>query len=128
MTAVRGWWHMPCWNALSADQQTRLIEHGNLEFGYQPEGDGCQRGAEVAIETQWDAAPGPRFYCLPCAVAALTQRRQGLLVNAIVCDRCGVTVDLPVLDDAVDIEAAAGWEFNTRSDERWTCPTCSTMS
>jgi hypothetical protein len=62
----RGWWNMRCWNGLSADQQRRLIEVGNLPFGYEPGGT-CQRGAAIAIETQDDEAPGPRFYCGPCA-------------------------------------------------------------
>jgi hypothetical protein len=61
---------MACFNGLSPDQQTRLIEVGNLPIGYEPEGD-CPRGATVAIETQHDAAPGPRFYCTPCAIEYL---------------------------------------------------------
>jgi hypothetical protein len=67
---MRGWWNMACWNGLSHAQQRRLIEHGNLPIDYRPEGE-CQRGAEVCIETQDDAAPGPRFYCRPCAIAYL---------------------------------------------------------
>jgi hypothetical protein len=67
---MRGWWNMPCWNGLSEAQQTRLVEWGNLPFGYEPEGE-CPWGAEVAIETESDAAPGPRFYCLTCAIAHL---------------------------------------------------------
>lgn len=67
---MRGWYNLACWNGLSAAQQQRLIEHGNLPLGYRPEGD-CQHGAEVAIETAADAAPGPRFYCRPCAIADL---------------------------------------------------------
>lgn len=70
---ARGWFNMTCWNGLSAAQQTRLIEVGNLPLGYQPEGE-CPRGAEVAIETEDDAAPGPRFYCVPCAVDHLSAR------------------------------------------------------
>jgi len=62
------WWGMCCWHGLSLSQQHRLIEHGNLEFGYTPRGR-CKSGAEVAIETLADQSPGPRFYCLPCAVA-----------------------------------------------------------
>lgn len=67
---MRGWWNMPCWNGLSADQQARLIERGNLPFGYEPEGT-CQNPATVWIEQQSDGAPGPRFYCRPCAIVRL---------------------------------------------------------
>jgi len=70
---VRGYWDMHCWNGLSRAQQARLIEHGNLPWGFVPQGE-CQRPAECEITTQHDQAPGPRFYCLPCAllyVAAL---------------------------------------------------------
>jgi hypothetical protein len=61
---------MACWEALSADQQTRLIERGSLSLGYRPEGE-CPNPASVCIETEMDAAPGPRFYCLTCAVSYL---------------------------------------------------------
>ena len=63
---MRGFYNMACWNGLSADQQQRLIVHGNLEIGYQPAGD-CPNGAELCIEIESDVAPGPRFLCLPCA-------------------------------------------------------------
>lgn len=65
-----GWWGMACWNGLSDEQQRRLIEHGNLPINYRPQGQ-CPNGAEVAIETEDDTAPGPRFYCRACAVAHL---------------------------------------------------------
>jgi len=58
---------MHCWNGLSRAQQTELIEVGGLAIGFQPQGE-CQRPAECEITTQYDAAPGPRFYCLPCAL------------------------------------------------------------
>lgn len=67
---MRGWWNMPCWNGLSHDQQRRLIEVGNLPIGFEAEGE-CYRGADVCIEREGDEAPGPRFYCTPCAVAYL---------------------------------------------------------
>jgi hypothetical protein len=51
----------------------RLLEHGNLEWGYEPEGE-CLNGAEVEITTQWDVAPGPRFYCTTCAIDYLRFR------------------------------------------------------
>ena|SRR5215831_9089018 len=66
-----GWFNMACWNGLSEAQQTELIVNGILPWGYQPEGEGCPRGAEVGVETQDDKAPGPRFYCLTCAIAYL---------------------------------------------------------
>lgn len=62
---------MACWNALSTDQQDRLLEHGNLPWHYVPEGTECSSGASVAIEREGDMAPGPRFYCRPCAIRHL---------------------------------------------------------
>ena len=66
-----GWWNMICWNGLSADQQETLIVTGTLEIGYFPEGE-CVNPATVAIETEDDVAPGPRFYCKPCAIEYLS--------------------------------------------------------
>lgn len=60
-----GWFNMACWNGLSEAQQRELITVGVLPYGYEPAGE-CPWGAEVAIETQYDEAPGPRFYCLTC--------------------------------------------------------------
>jgi hypothetical protein len=57
---------MPCWNGLSVAQQRQLIERGNLPIGYVPEGI-CRNGADLCVETRWDSAPGPRFYCVECA-------------------------------------------------------------
>jgi len=68
---VRGWFDLPCWNGLSREQQRRLLEWGNLPFGYAEQGE-CARPAEVAIETPDDVAPGPRFYCRECAIEYLT--------------------------------------------------------
>lgn len=76
---TRGFWRMHCWNGLSAEQQQRLIEVGNLAFPWAPEGE-CKNPASVAIETEDDAAPGPRFYCDPCAADYLAARR---------CPACG---------------------------------------
>jgi hypothetical protein len=65
---------MACWNGLSEAQQVMLIEHGVLFAGHWvPEGGTCSNGAEVAIETQDDAAPGPRFYCRACAIKYLAE-------------------------------------------------------
>lgn len=61
---------LTCWNGLSAEQQERLLEIGNLPFGYTPEGI-CQNGANVGIETMHDTSPGPRFYCTECAIKYL---------------------------------------------------------
>ena len=73
-----GWWNMTCWEGLSPAQQHRLITHGNLPFGYTPEGT-CPNGAEVEVTTVWDEAPGPRFYCRGCAARYL--RRAGGAVS-----------------------------------------------
>lgn len=69
---TRGWWGMSCWNGLSAEQQRRLIEVGVLPWGYRPEGT-CPNGAEVEVTTMYDMAPGPRFYCRPCAAEYLLE-------------------------------------------------------
>lgn len=69
---MTGWWDLPCWNGLSPSQQDRLLTVGNLPWGWRPESTGCSNGAEVAIETEHDQAPGSRFYCRPCAIAYLT--------------------------------------------------------
>jgi len=67
-----GWFGLRCWNGLSDAQQDRLIKVGNLPMGYRPEGS-CPRGAVVAIETEHDEAPGPRFYCQSCAIHYLRE-------------------------------------------------------
>lgn len=73
MTVTRGWYHMACWNGLSEEQQRMLIVAGVLFAGHwEPEGGTCDNGAEVAVETQDDVAPGPRFYCRPCAIKFLS--------------------------------------------------------
>lgn len=63
---------MHCWNGLSPAQQQRLITVGNLPLGFEAEGT-CDRPADVEILTMYDAAPGPRFYCAPCALVFLAQ-------------------------------------------------------
>jgi hypothetical protein len=68
----RGLYGLTCWNGLSAEQQTRLVVHGNLPIGYHPKGE-CRNGADCGIETAQDRAPGPRFYCYPCAVEYLAR-------------------------------------------------------
>lgn len=70
----RGWWGMTCWTNLSAEQHRRLIEHGNLPIWYRPEATaGCGNAATVCIEIESDEAPGPRFYCAPCALTHLAE-------------------------------------------------------
>jgi hypothetical protein len=72
---VKGYWDMHCWNALSARQQRELIERGGLDFGFVPEAeDGCPRPASLEITCIDDPAPGPRFYCTPCAIDYLSVR------------------------------------------------------
>lgn len=73
-TVKQGYWGMFCWNGLSLDQQEFLRTKGYLEWGYKPEGT-CPRWAELEITTMWDEFPGPRFYCLPCAVEYLIGQR-----------------------------------------------------
>jgi hypothetical protein len=68
---------MACWDGLSAAQQTRLIVMGNLPLGYQPHGE-CREPATCCIETQEDAAPGPRFYCYSHAIAYLLRLKQDI--------------------------------------------------
>lgn len=65
-----GFYSMHCWNGLNPTQQVRLIEVGNLPFGFVPDG-WCDRPADLGIETRWDESPGERFYCLACAIQYL---------------------------------------------------------
>lgn len=67
-----GFWRMPCWNGLNELQQQRLLRHGNLPFGSRAEG-WCENPADLCIETRWDEAPGPRFYCLRCGAYELVR-------------------------------------------------------
>lgn len=71
----RGLFAMTCFNALSGDLQRRLVYHGNLPMGWVPTGR-CHNPAEVEVTTQWDEMPGPRFYCLLCAIAYLIAMRR----------------------------------------------------
>lgn len=75
---MKGWWNMHCFNALSEAQQDFLVTEGYLPIGYQPEADEpCPRPAAVAVETDLDTHPGPRFYCRPCALAYLQDQLTG---------------------------------------------------
>lgn len=76
---------MACWNGLSMDQQIRLLTIGNLPLGYLPAGV-CRSGAEVEVATMFDIAPGPRFYCRPCAIVYLQSLIDG--VRADLCPAC----------------------------------------
>lgn len=71
----RGLFNMTCFNGLGKSQQKRLVEWGNLPMGYEPEG-WCHNPAEVEVDTKWDKFPGPRFYCLVCAIKYLIKIRQ----------------------------------------------------
>jgi hypothetical protein len=72
-----GYWDMHCFNGLSAAQRKRVVEHGNLPFGYRAEGS-CERPAELEVETKYDSYPGPRFYCVSCAIEYLKGLNQGV--------------------------------------------------
>ena len=71
MTEGPGFWGMRCFNALTRSQQYRLVMHGSLPFGFRYEGE-CPNVAELEVTTMYDLMPGPRFYCLACAVAHLS--------------------------------------------------------
>ena len=71
---TRGYWNMHCWNGLSPDQQEFLRTEGYLPFGFAAEGE-CAQPAEVEVTTMWDEFPGPRFYCIGCAVEWLSALR-----------------------------------------------------
>jgi hypothetical protein len=70
------WWDLACFNGLSKDQQQFLVTEGFLPIGYEPEGE-CPNGAEVAIETEHDDFPGPRFYCMDCGLGYLARLKFG---------------------------------------------------
>jgi hypothetical protein len=76
---ARGLYGLACFNALGPDQQEFLVVEGYLPFGYRPEGGTCSNGAEVGLEFAYDypgeRAPGPRFYCVPCAIEYLKGRQ-----------------------------------------------------
>lgn len=67
----RGWYNLLCFNSLDGALQRRLVYYGNIPLGSPADGR-CHNPAEVEITTVHDAMPGPRFYCLPCAVEYLT--------------------------------------------------------
>jgi hypothetical protein len=76
---ARGLYGMSCFNALGPKQQERLVVYGNLPMGYVPRGGTCLNGAEVGLEFApnypGERAPGPRFYCVLCAIEYLTARQ-----------------------------------------------------
>jgi hypothetical protein len=72
---------MVCFNALSPEQQDRVINHGNLAFPWIPEGDRCQNVAEVEVTTKFDKMPGPRYYCLLCGAEYLLGLNTERLLN-----------------------------------------------
>lgn len=68
-------WNMTCFNALDGGLQKRLVYHGNLPMGWVPSGR-CHNPAEVEVTTTWDEMPGPRFYCIGCAITYLTNMKE----------------------------------------------------
>ena len=69
-----GWWGLlSCWNRMSLDQAERLRTTGSPATSYEPWDNPhrCDRPAEVAMQTQDEDYPGPRFYCRPCAIEYL---------------------------------------------------------
>lgn len=62
---------MICFNALSPEQQEFLIVEGYLPWGWRPEGTACDKPADVEVVTIWDRTPGPRYYCVSCAIGYL---------------------------------------------------------
>jgi len=83
----KGWYDLLCFNSLSGELQARLVYYGNIPLGSPAEGR-CHNPAEVEITTVHDAMPGPRFYCLPCAVQYLTNMyaTQVELANEIIAE------------------------------------------
>ena len=76
---MKGWYDMACWNGLSPAQQDMLIDRGVLLFGHwEPEGGTCTNGAQVAVEWEGDAAPGPTFFCIDCAIEHLATIKAAL--------------------------------------------------
>lgn len=73
---MSGMYGLGCFNGLDPEQQQRLVEWGNLPFGYEPNGP-CQNPAEVEVTTVWDRFPGPRFYCAACGIEYLRQQAEG---------------------------------------------------
>lgn len=75
--SLDSWYGLWCWNGLSHEQQRKLIERGSLNafdpHDSVPQG-GCKNLATVAIETVHDEAPGPRFYCMNCAIGHLIEQ------------------------------------------------------
>jgi hypothetical protein len=59
---------MTCWNGLGTEMQEFLRTEGYIPWGAKPPAGECPRGAEVEVTTMWDEFPGPRFYCVQCAI------------------------------------------------------------
>ena len=66
-----GYWGMSCFNALSKAQQHHLVMEGYIPLGQVPAGT-CHNPAELEVTTMYDLMPGPRFYCVGCALTHLT--------------------------------------------------------
>lgn len=74
-TYQRGMFNMTCFNGIDGGLQKRLVYHGNLPMGWVPSGR-CHNPAEVEVTTIWDEMPGPRFYCIDCAIEYLTHVKE----------------------------------------------------
>ena len=73
--AENGYWGMWCFNRLSDEQQRFLVVKGYLPFGWVPEGTKCSSPAQLEITCMDDETPGPRFYCVPCAIEYLEMEK-----------------------------------------------------
>lgn len=58
-----------CWNAYLKDNQEFHALTGSGLERLDPQG--CRNRSHVAIETIEDIGPGPRWYCIPCAIGRL---------------------------------------------------------
>jgi hypothetical protein len=87
MPVARGLYTLFCFNALGPDQQEFLVVEGYLPMGYIPRGGTCLNGAEVGLEFASDypgeRAPGPRFYCVPCAIEYLRARHAATMSSPV---------------------------------------------
>lgn len=70
LTERGAYWGMRCFNSMSKEQQRFLVMEGYVPIGQVPAGT-CPNPAELEVTTMYDLMPGPRFYCLACAVEHL---------------------------------------------------------
>lgn len=89
----RGWYGLLCFNSLDGELQRRLVYWGNIPIG-SPHNGRCHNAAEVEITTVWDAMPGPRFYCMVCAIEYLVGLRRTQLEDATTTPDTEVSTDV----------------------------------